>query len=180
MSRVFSDRSLLVLPGLLFQVSLMSIFQRIIGNCNYFAYLSSVFGTFVLVVTSHSLTVQSADPDASSDPSQLSASNDVSHHWQQNREGRSKIKIIRVKWYIHLKARDHTQALWPIKGVTQRPLGRSHIMIVPSSSPDAMCLPSGDIARDRIILLWPVKIRTHSPVRTSQSLTVLSLEPVAM
>lgn len=34
-------------------------------------YFSSAFGTFVLVVTSHNFTVESAEPDARSDPSQL-------------------------------------------------------------------------------------------------------------
>lgn len=37
----------------------------------HIAYFSSVFGTLVLEVTSHNFTVQSAEPDARSEPSQL-------------------------------------------------------------------------------------------------------------
>jgi hypothetical protein len=53
----------------------------------------------------------------------------------------------------YLKASDHTQELWPASGETQRPEERSHIMMVPSSSPEAMYRPSGDIANDKTILL---------------------------
>jgi len=39
--------------------------------------VSSVFRAFVLEATSHSFTVQSADPDASNAPSQLKQQQDI-------------------------------------------------------------------------------------------------------
>lgn len=150
---------------------------------NDLTYFSSVLETLVLVVTSHSFTVQSAEPDARSEPSQLTDEN-----FRISATGLN-YSILGLKYskrkYIltpkgHLKASVQTHEVWAIKGVTHRPLDRSHIMIAPSSSPEAIYRPSGDIAKDKIILLWPMNIRTHSPVCTSHNRTVLSLEPVAM
>lgn len=151
----------------------------------WYTYFSSLLGTFVLVVTSHSFTVESADPDARSEPSQLKCSTKMSKNYNVNAWGIFCVLYVDVynkgqKIDLHLKASDHTHDIWPIKGITQRPLERSHIMIVPSSSPDAMYWPSGDIAKDRTMLLWPMKMRTHSPLCTSHNRTVLSHEPVAM
>lgn len=53
----------------------------------------------------------------------------------------------------NLKARDQTHELCPTRGETQQPLEISHNIIVPSSSPDAIYRPSGDIASDNIMLL---------------------------
>lgn len=141
-------------------------------------YFSSDFGTFVLVVTSHNFTVESAEPDARSDPSQLNI--DKNSLIDSYLHTHTITTIWRWEQRIYLKASDQTQDVCPIRGVTQRPLERSHIIIVPSSSPDAMYRPSGDIAKDKIILLWPMKILTHSPLWRSHRRTVLSLDPVAI
>lgn len=82
MGRVFNALSLFVVPVLLRNRKRMNTLGPIIymseikknqekENNDYDAYLSSVFGGFTLVLTSHNLTVESAEPDARSDPSQL-------------------------------------------------------------------------------------------------------------
>ena len=112
-------------------------------------YFSSFLGSFMPVVTSQNFTVQSADPDARREPSQLTNPTIMNSN--------SSVKkliatlntfsflqtIIKLKYFDyghgdHLKASDQTHEVWPINGVIQEPLARSHIMIVPSSSPDAI------------------------------------------
>lgn len=147
---------------------------------------------FSVPVPYHNFTVQSAEPDARIEPSQLNniemgkmnwllnyPATHYLHHFAingKNKKAQYGNYLYQVK-NIYLKASVHTQEVWPTKGVTQRPLERSHIIVVPSS--DAMYRPSGDIARDKI-LLWPMKILTYSPLLTPHRWTVLSLDLVAM
>mmetsp|Transcript_16114 Transcript_16114/g.30972 ORF Transcript_16114/g.30972 Transcript_16114/m.30972 type:complete len:222 (-) Transcript_16114:826-1491(-) len=78
-----------------------------------------------------------------------------------------------------LYSRLHTGPLCPVSVPKRLFDPRSHTITVPSSLPDAMVRPSGDIAREYTVLWCPVYRRTPSPVCTSQSLTVLSEDPVA-
>lgn len=70
---VFNDLNLLPLPDLLFKTRPHESLQweKMIAGMNFWAYLSSVLEIFVLALTSHSFTVQSADPEARRVPSQL-------------------------------------------------------------------------------------------------------------
>lgn len=76
MGKVFSDLSLLVLPFLLPGEKDPIIYEKVMMTTkrpyvSWLTYLSSDFGAFALVATSHNFTVQSAEPDARREPSQL-------------------------------------------------------------------------------------------------------------
>jgi hypothetical protein len=75
----------------------------------------------------------------------------IENHLSKTRHGM--LQTLEASVYDYLKASVHTQELCPKSGETQRPVERSHIMMVPSSSPEAMYRPSGDIASDKTILL---------------------------
>lgn len=78
--KVFNDLSLLVFPLLLIKnimlvksLCLRKLLKKkeLPFPLKKSTHFSSVFGNFVLAVTSHSFTVQSADPEARSEPSPL-------------------------------------------------------------------------------------------------------------